>query len=203
MDPDYSGPDSISFRNILSGPPERISSIVTRRLQWLQTLVPAKIRSAALRTLFNGWSTARRFQYPSSMQHICWLGCGSCTRDGGDSLEHYSCCPISHSILNESMRYHVSSIGSMTFWLLYSEDQRNPEVLALSSLFIYSIYMTTNFYRHRGTPPDIDEAKEFAKQAIIQGCQGCPKLTSLFVDRGREPMKYISHQDPYKRRRLH
>ena len=68
-----------------------LPGVVARRLHHhlphLGKLVAARVMASVIRTLYNGWCTARRFQ----QQGLCRL---SCTCTGDDSLEHYARCKI-------------------------------------------------------------------------------------------------------------
>ena len=55
----------------------------------LKKLTPPRVVAAVWKTMWNGWTTGRRFQ---EIDHHCKLGCGS--PYGGDSIEHYAFCAI-------------------------------------------------------------------------------------------------------------
>ena len=66
---------------------------VLRAMQVMPALsgsVPPRILAAILRTWWNGWSTARRYQVRCTLpQHRCMLGCAA-----HDSIEHYASCSV-------------------------------------------------------------------------------------------------------------
>ena len=56
-----------------------------RNLQWIGAQLPPHVGNAAVSTIWNRWTTKRRFQGAGR----CLLGCGNQT---GDSIEHYCRC---------------------------------------------------------------------------------------------------------------
>ena len=66
--------------------PRRRASRAIAMLQRLAKLVPPRVAAAALRTLWKGWCTARRFGSRAP--------CLFCGYEDGDSLEHMSVCRV-------------------------------------------------------------------------------------------------------------
>jgi hypothetical protein len=60
-------------------------------------------------------------------------------------------------------------------------EQRQDDILALSMLGVYAVYMSTNYYRSIGHC-NPSEGKNSMGQHIIQGCQGHRGLTKLAQD---------------------
>jgi len=188
MDPTARGPSDMQSDNwLLAGPPATVANRVHSTLQRLQSLVPPRVASAVMHTLWNGWCTARRFQNQSPSHDRCWLGCG-----GGahDSIEHYSRCPVGHGVLRHSLRIEVVPQQALTLWLLSHRCHQSDEVLALTALFIYSVYMATNHYRltHVANPY---RAADAIRQYIIQGCQGQEQLVQWVEGRWSRPIFYV------------
>eukprot|EP00959_Pyramimonas_sp_CCMP1952_P188673 3946033-Pyramimonas_sp.AAC.1 len=57
-------------------------------LQHLAPLVPPRVWASVLRTLWNGWVTARRWPGGPMAGSSCIFGC----RHARDSIEHYASC---------------------------------------------------------------------------------------------------------------
>ena len=72
-------------------PGRRVDRAV-RLLRGLAVEAPPRVWAAVLRTLCNGWVTARRFQTTGN----CVLGCENCN----DSIEHYAYCGILPHFVN-------------------------------------------------------------------------------------------------------
>ena len=168
MDHEAPGVQEVSTTMKIPGPPAWVSTQVCRRLQHLPRIAPPRVCAAALRTLFNGWCTERRFQRIGSAADQCWLGCGE---GGHDSIEHYCRCPLGIDVLREKLNIFVPRRDAMQLWMLGHAAQESDDILALGALFVYGVYMTTNYYRHHGYH-NTNQIKECLKQHIIQGCQG-------------------------------
>ena len=84
----------------LPGLPPRVARLVLRRLRSLKGAVQPRARAAALRVLWNGLITYRRFQ-----QGRPWEGCrlGCQPPAGSDAIEHYASCPRLQSVARTSL----------------------------------------------------------------------------------------------------
>jgi hypothetical protein len=173
---------------LLYGPPAHVARRVHLTLKRLHSLVPPRIASAVIQTLWNGWCTARRFQDQSHANDRCWLGCGA---GAHDSIEHYCRCPVALGVLARTLRIEISPRQALAVWLLAHDALLEDEVLALTSLYVYAIYRTTNHYRHtRRTSPTW--AADSIKQHIIQGCQGNERLMQWLDCRWDRPVTRIA-----------
>jgi len=189
MDPLACGPsDRQSARWLIVGPPAHVARRVHVTLQRLSSLVPPRVASAMLHTLWNGWCTARRFQEHSPDHNRCWLGCGG---NAQDSIEHYCRCPVSRGVLKHRLRIEACPQQALPLWLLSHHCHWDDEVLALVALFIYAVYMATNHYRHTHIV-NTSRSAEAIRQHIIQGCQGNARLVQWVQDRWRSPMLVVS-----------
>jgi len=185
MDPTAPGPSDLHSANwLLAGPPALVAGRVHRTLQRLHTLVPPRIASAVIHTLWNGWCTARRFQDQSPAHDRCWLGCA---RGAHDSIEHYCRCPVSLDVLRRKLRIDVLPQQALAYMLLSHPCVRDDEILALTALFTYAVYMATNHYRltHIANPT---RAADAIGQYIIQGCQGQDRLVQWVERRWSRPV---------------
>jgi len=188
MDLTATGPSAReSARWMLYGPPAHIARRVHGVLKRLHSLVPPRVGSATLHTLWNGWCTARRFQDHVPANDRCWLGCGEGARD---SIEHYCRCPIGLEVLSNKLRIEVSGVQALPVWLLAHREHSSDEFLALITLYIYAVYRTTNHYRHTRTANAIRSA-DCIKQHIIQGCQGNDRLVQWVDGRWNKPLHRV------------
>ena len=186
-DPNATGPRDSSACMLIAGPPAWITDRVGRRLQELSLLVPPRVCSAVLHTLWNGWCTAPRFQGRHRSTNHCWLGCAG---EAQDSIEHYSRCPIAREVLERKLRISISPRQGLAFVMLCKQCQSDPETLALSALFVYSIYMTTNRYRSTNVC-DSTRARECMGQFLMQGCEGHHALGNTLGNRWAKPILQI------------
>ena len=62
----------------------QVAERVHRTLTGLRSSVPPRVMAALLRTLWNGWCTARRFQQRAA--------CPFCLAEASDELEHMPFC---------------------------------------------------------------------------------------------------------------
>ena len=186
MDSDAGRPsDKISQVMKIPGPPAWVASKVYKNLQRLHSLAPPRVCAAAWRVISNAWCTHRRFQKRTSVHNTCLLGCG-----GEDSIEHYSRCAIVKDALFRKCRISLEPRRGLAVFCMATDEQRPDDVLALTMLCVYAVYMTTNHYRTTSNN-DSTAAKNCIGQHIIQGCQGHTQLTKLVQERWNSPLLYI------------
>ena len=85
--------DIVSPNFLISGPPNWVARRAHKNLLRLASLVPPRVSSAVIRTQWNSWCTACRFQHKYSAVDKCLFGCA----DAHDNIEHYSRCGIALS----------------------------------------------------------------------------------------------------------
>ena len=141
----------------LEGYPGRNARRVLRRLQELQCLVPPRVSSACFSTVWNRWTTARRFQQRQSTTNRCVLGC-SCSAE--DSIEHYMHCRIIHEFARSRLRLERLDPYAL---LMASDDMQWNDAGRLTRLaiLVYCAYRATQTARNQ---PQVDEA--VAKQML-------------------------------------
>jgi len=189
MDRTAAKPSDIrSARMLIPGPPAWVAARAHKRLMKLLTLVPPRICSAVLKTMWNGWCTARRFQQTGWTNDRCYLGCGG---DAHDRIEHYCRCPIALGVLKSKLRINLHPSRALAFFMLCTEEQAEDDVLATGALFVYAVYMCTNQYRHSNTRITSIVTADSMNQYIIQGCQGHPGLANLLDAKWRHPILHI------------
>ena len=167
--------------------PQHVAKTVYTNLQRLSKLVPPRVCSAAGRVIFNGWCTKRRFQDRTSSHNICYLGCGG---NAEDSIEHYCRCDVVAQVFKQKFHIGLAPKRGLSFFCMATPEQRQDDILALSMLGVYAVYMSTNHYRSIGHC-NPSEGKNSMGQHIIQGCQGHKRLTKLVQDRWNAPFVNI------------
>ena len=93
--------------------------ILTRRaLRYLNKacqLAPNRVAVVFLRTLFNGWCTARRFQQSGSS---CLFDCCMTHSDlREDSIEHYAHCPFVIAFARDKLHMPQEHVGNIEVFL--------------------------------------------------------------------------------------
>jgi len=177
FDKDRNRRDSTSIGFKLAGTPQHIATRCFRNLQMLPSLVPPRICAAVLRTIFNGWCTARRFQKRRTTLNRCLLGCGA---DAEDSIEHYCCCPAVQDTLWCKLRLRFHGGRALSYWMMNEESDVHHDHLRGVAIIVYAAYMATNTYRKRGRA-SYQTARDAVGQFIIQGVSGHAGA-SEFVD---------------------
>ena len=187
FDPECKGPnDMVSPSMLIPGPPNWIAGRAHGNLLRLQGLAPPRVCAAVLRVLWNSWCTARRFQNRFSSKDRCLLGC----KGAHDSIEHYSRCPVGREILRKILRVDLQPQRGLAMFTLSTPEQSIDALLAVSAVYIYSIYCTTNGYRHTAQP-NIPQAKQCMIQHIRQACFGHPTLSHIVENRWREQVYFV------------
>ena len=159
----------------LAGLPRVTATRCTRLLKDLSRLVPPRVSAAVWRTMWNGWTTDRRF---SVSGHRCLLGCDSVCNE--DSIEHYARCAVTRRL---ALQFLGLPIPHYSFWLgnfvalgvnhRYCDDA----VLTRRAALVYSIYRTTNHLRHHPTS-DAQFIMDMAQQYVREAVRGHPKATT-------------------------
>eukprot|EP00973_Karenia_brevis_P009843 1331057-Karenia_brevis.AAC.1 len=101
---------------------------VLSAFQLLSTRCTPRVMSAYLRTLWNGWTTDRRFRNVLVARGVsirpCVLGC----EQGTDALEHYLRCPVFRDFIHAP---HPSGLGllshSIEYVFLIANDMSQEE----------------------------------------------------------------------------
>ena len=96
----------------LEGPAGVITRRVLANLRRLKALVAPRVSAACLSTLWNRWTTARRFQQRAAACNRCVLGCGGTAED---SIEHYARCATMRAAARGMLR--LGEVGMDRFLL--------------------------------------------------------------------------------------
>ena len=119
---------------------------VTRALEVLKRLrrlVPPRVVAATLRTWFNGWCTARRFQGRDS----CFFGC----RLGEDSVHHYLRCVRLQDFGTARLRLPSEErpeARTLAALMLQPGSSMNDEVFTRRALLVAAAYRLHCTHRH-------------------------------------------------------
>jgi hypothetical protein len=152
----------------LLGPAGIVARKVLRRLLALRGLVAPRVAAACFSTIWNRWTTERRFQRRSSASNQCVFGCGG---NAEDALEHYRHCAIIRSFAWRSCRIRY---GADTFFLAGEGEPwvgDNGDALVLMAITIYASYVVYNEGKHNGgwTEGTVQRALEQAARNAVRG----------------------------------
>ena len=155
---------AVIFGNVQERTPAWQGRRASHLLQVLGGLSPPRVQAAVFSTLFNRWTTARRFQGHAR----CLFGCG----DGSeDSIEHYCRCGAVRAVFQRKLRLDPGVFCNLHTFLLVNPRIRSKEVLSVLGLAIYAVYTCTNTMRHRGRC-DFEVAVDAITQAVREGAKG-------------------------------
>ena len=177
------------WRNILygiPGPPGIYCRQIHRRLHELAKIVPPRVHSAVLHTLFNGWVTHRRLQRRGKTTNQCVF---RCCDSAEDSIEHYCKCEVVLRVATHTFRINYSLDQALNIWSLRSDFLDNTQNMLSLSLLIYGVYNAFNTLRHN---PVVDDRQAF--HCIVQHCRqgafGHGGCMSHLDSRWQQAMKY-------------
>ena len=115
----------------------------------LRGLVAPRVTAAVFSTIWNRWTTRRRFQQRSSADNVCLLGCST---GAEDSVEHYSVCPRTRELASRQLRLRLPEQVNLYTFMLCNPHVRSSEDLTAAALLVYTIYRATNHIRHNPLP---------------------------------------------------
>ena len=148
--------------------------ILTRRaLRYLNNacqLAPNRVAVVFLRTLLNGWCTARRFQQPGSS---CLFDCCMTHSDlREDSIEHYAHCPFVIAFARDKLHMPQEHVGNIAAFLCLSRDTPD-DARVLQLILLYPVYGATNTLRYSRTTLQPQQKNALLMQLAQQGANGC------------------------------
>ena len=160
--------------------PQRLLS----NLSSISSLVPPRVLSAVMRTAFNGWCTAQRFQKHSS----CIFGCDS----SQDSIEHYSSCSQFLLLGERHLQLRPPPPGARLAHFIGLGFDRHPTpeyvwppaspqaaLLAVRAIATYALYRTHNACRF--TINNAKEAMQAFPAFVHEVIKGHSKARSLLT----------------------
>ena len=130
---------------------------ISRRLKLVQELTSPRVQGGVFRTLWNGWTTAARFQGT----HRCVLACSPTAED---RIEHYACCPFFRRLIINWMGLDPRLV-SLAGFLLAAPVMSDQEVV-LVSVAVYAMHRATAHFRNGGAP-----APQVVTDFLQQMCQ--------------------------------
>ena len=148
-------------------------------------LLPPRVQACQLRTAWNGWCTARRFQGVAG----CILGC----KRGEDSIEHYAFCSCFHTLCKKHLGLSrpppEACLGDF-LGVLPCPSSLPPHLrtgsavasaAALRALGVYALYKVQNGTRHGLPRGDGPEAfRGFLRGAVLGHPPSQSLLRSVF-----------------------
>jgi len=153
--------------------PRKNAERCNRNLQWIGSNLPPREGSAVFSTIWNRWTTKRRFQASGS----CLLGC---SERASDSIEHYCRCAVVQRVCRQFLNLDPRVYTGMHAFLLTHPGIVSKESLTALSLLIYSVYNVTNRLRANGPLSD------GIYDALCQMCREGAKGSELAVRTLRE-----------------
>ena len=150
----------------LEGVEAAVAATVHGNLNRLRPLVAPRVQSACLSTIWNRWTTPRRFQNRASPRNICLLGCGG---QAEDSIEHYSRCRVVREVADCFLRLGRDITVDLEHFVLAPNDFRgSDDLLSCVAVLIYATYNLTNLLRAKDEGP---VSKQVAHKLLKQGCR--------------------------------
>ena len=114
----------------------------TRCLHALKVLhrdAPPRVGAAVLRTMFNGWTTARRFQRSGP----CLFRCNCFWHE--DSIEHYAACPVTNEFGRRMLKLKASPASTpLSNLVVFGMNMASVDDLTIlrRGIWVYAIYKT-------------------------------------------------------------
>ena len=153
--------------NVRESTPAWQADRTTKRLAKLAHLTAPRVGSAVFNTIFNRWTTTKRYQLKV---HACRFGCGFLN---GDSIEHYCRCPVTRGVCRRFLNINPSHCASLHGFTLCSHAIRNRDVLTMQALLIYGVYSAFNAIKMHGNGfTNSTTAHECICQKIREGVSG-------------------------------
>ena len=143
------------------------------RLNYLHEHAPPRVSAAALSTLWNRRTTARRFQLFAPR-------CLGCSDTAADSIEHYAHCPLIRSAAETELRLQLRewphTLGD--FMLITRPTCNDPRVtqeriLLRMALLVAAVYRVTGAARRR-RPRTTQETHSMVRQALLESVKNHP-----------------------------
>ena len=171
----------------ITGVPRLSASLIHRHLNALSFLVTPRIQSAVFHTVWNGWTTERRFQRRRGPKNVCLLGC-SITAE--DAVEHYCRCPVVLKAAHCVLRISYPPELALDVWTLNTSWVDDECHLVCVGILIYGTYCACNQIRHQGI-----SGAEQAYDCLVQNCKrataGHPPTMKLLDSAWIRPVSHM------------
>ena len=171
----------------ISGAPGRYCLGISRRLQYLSSVVNPRVQAAVFTTLWNGWCTHRRVQRRHWASNKCVF---LCKEGAEDSLEHYCRCPVVLSVASHLFHSSYPPELAMNIWALNSAWLDTPHMIRSLSLLIYGVYMAFNTLRYSRVT-DTQQAFQCIAQHCKQGAFGHQECMNHLDSCWHRPVSHI------------
>lgn len=177
-------------------PPRVLTDRVTTLLSTLSTILPPKVTAAVLRTLFNGWTTARRSQRIG----CCVFGCSPTAHD---SLEHYATCPTVHTFGRKwlGLPHHDDPLQRRYDFITLGAHQHrslDPDITIRKAIRIYATYRAVLTIKHSDNLSP-QTASELLPQYARMAAMGHRRSTRSLVT-WPQYQRSQHHHSPHQRR---
>ena len=150
-------------------PPGILSRRMCRRLPQLQSLVGPCVAAACLRTVYNGWCTAARFQQ-LGVCVLCKVGRAE------DRIEHYARCTCTQRLMIQHLGLRAGSCTLLAF--LGAGSGMSDYQLTLVALSVYAVYRAQQVCR-RDLSIDGEQVDRLLQQLCKTGALKHPKSTAV------------------------
>ena len=141
--------------------------------------ITPRVSAAVLSTIYNRWTTARRFQQRTQACNQCVLGCPI---GAEDSIEHYCRCHVVRSFGLMFLNFSFSHDDALEEFVLAGVGTRwteNKDDLAKLAILVYAVYRTTNTARTQGrVSPTF--AKQMLGQFAKEAVRGHPRSSKVW-----------------------
>ena len=147
----------------------------------LKSQVPPRVLAAVLRTLWNGWITARRMQRQGQERaNLCCFGCPL-----RDPIEHYAHCPHVSNFARTHLRLQrpLTPEARMADFLLLDTPPTPPRIqlLTLQALRTAAVYRAHNMWRHCPSATPV-AMRQSLSQHLKESVRGHPAATRLVTN---------------------
>ena len=148
------------------------------RLLTLRGLTTPRVQAAVFRTMWNGWTTAARFQKTA----CCVLACSPTAED---RIEHYCKCPFFTNLINTWLGL-PDRLANLAGFLL-SADGMSDKEMVLIAVAVYAMHRATAHFRQVAVAPQPNQVRDFLQTTCQNAVRG-HRSSSLLLDdavRGR------------------
>jgi hypothetical protein len=154
-------------RKLLRDPIGHLARRAVRVYADIQGEVPPCVVAALIRTHFNGWCTARRFQEPARGKCSLSEDCS-----GEDSIEHYACCQCTRDFARRRLRFP----GELELQTFLGLDVMDSHARIRTALLVYAVYNVVNSLRSQQLRAQRGTADHLLRERLRYACMlhnGC------------------------------
>ena len=161
--------------------------------------VPPRVIAAVFSTIWNRWTTHRRFQRRNLTSSQCLLGCGG---QAEDSIEHYVNCTIVRAVAARFLNLKSHQVNLHTF-VFCNPAVTTPQDMTAAALLIYASYTAFNYQRCHVALRESD-VYDAMVQWVREGARGHSNATKVLQGRWQQRMHTSEHSGVTRqvRRRL-